>query len=69
MMKKAWSNKEMPYCFSRSSIKFEGPMGQKIADLDPNWAFPDRNISLNSLMAMKWRRKLEATKNRCPIVF
>ena len=31
---------EVPYCFSRSSIKFQGHMGQEIADFDPNWAFP-----------------------------
>ena len=35
--------------FLRSSIKFEGHTGQKIADFYPNWAFPDYNSSLNSL--------------------
>ena len=31
MMHKAWSNiEEEPYCFSRSSVKFEGHMGQKL---------------------------------------
>ena len=30
MMHKAWSRiEEVPYCFSRSSIKFQGNMGQK----------------------------------------
>ena len=44
----AWcSIKEVPYCFPRSSIKFQGRMGQKIADFDPNWAFPECNFSLN----------------------
>ena len=101
MMHKAWSSiEEVPYCFSRLSIKFQGNMGQKrsiltqigrfrtvtpvrihwwlwnhaqslkqdrrgcpivfqgpksnfkvtrdkkIADFDPNWAFPDSNLSL-----------------------
>ena len=31
----------MPYCFPRSSIKFQGHTGQNITDFDPNWAFPD----------------------------
>ena len=48
MMHKAWcSIEEVPYCFPRSSIKFEGRAGQKIVDFDPNWEFPDCNLSLN----------------------
>ena len=40
MLHKAWNSKEeMPYCFPRSSIKFQGHMGQNITDFDPNWAF------------------------------
>ena len=54
--------------FSRSSIKFQCHRGQKIADFDPNWAFPDRDSSMNSPMAMKWCTKLEAAQKRCPIV-
>ena len=42
MLHKAWnSNGEMPYCFTRSSIKFQGHTGQNITHFDPNWAFPD----------------------------
>ena len=42
MLHKAWNNKgEMPCCFPRSSIKFQGHTGQNITDFDPNWAFPD----------------------------
>ena len=38
MMHKAWHSKEnMPYCFSRSSIKFQGHTGWKIDDLNPIW--------------------------------
>ena len=33
--------KEMPYCFPRSSIKFQGHTVQSITDFDLNWAFPD----------------------------
>ena len=52
MMHKAWSGiKEVPYCFSRSSVKFQGHTAQKIDKLDPNWAFPDCNSSFNSPMA------------------
>ena len=60
MMQKAWSNIEgVPYCFSKSPVKFQGNTGQKIADFDPNWEFPDCNLSLNLAMALKWCTKLE----------
>ena len=36
----AWSSiEEVSYCFSRSSIEFQGRTGQKIANFDPNLAF------------------------------
>ena len=42
MLHKAWNSKgEMPYCFPRSSIKFQGHTVQNITDFYPNWAFPD----------------------------
>ena len=42
MLHKVWNSKgEMPYCFPRSSIKFQGHTVQNITDFDPNWAFPD----------------------------
>ena len=70
MMHKAWSSiEEVPYCFSRSSVKFQGYTALKIVKFDPNWAFPDCNSSLNSPMAMKCCTKLETAKERCPIVF
>ena len=59
----------MPYCLSRSYVKFQGHMALKIVQFDPNWAFPDSNSSLNSPMAMKCYTKLETAKERCPIVF
>ena len=43
--------------------------GTKIANFERNWAFPDCNSSLNSLMAMKWCTKLDIVEKRCPIVF
>ena len=70
MLHKAWSSiEEVPYCFWRSSIKFQGHAALKIVKFDPNWAFPDCNSSLNSPMAIKWCTKLETAKKRCPIVF
>ena len=69
MMHKAWSrNEEVPYCFSRSSVKFQGHTALKIVEFDSKWAFPDCNSSLNSPMAMKGCTKLETAKERCPIV-
>ena len=42
MLHKAWNSKgEMPYCFPRSSIKFQGHTVQNVTDFDPNWAFLD----------------------------
>ena len=42
MLHKAWNSKgEMPYCFPRSYIKFQGHTVQNITDFDPNWAFLD----------------------------
>ena len=70
MMHRAWSSiVEVPYCFSRSYVKFQGHTALKIVEFDPNWAFPDSNTSLNSPMAMKCCTKLETAKERCPIVF
>ena len=70
MMHRAWSSiVEVPYCFSRSYVKFQGHTALKIIEFHPNWAFPDCNSSLNSPMAMKCCTKLQTAKERCPIVF
>ena len=58
-----------PFCFSRSSIKFQGHTDKKNVDFDPNWAFPDCNSSLKSPMATKWCTKLEVAQKWWPIVF
>ena len=57
----AHSVEEVPYCFSRSYVKFRGHTAKKIVDFDPNWVFPDCNSSLNSPMVMNRCTKLEAT--------
>ena len=70
MMHRAWSSiVEVPYCFSRSYVKFQGHTALKIVEFDPNWAFLDCNSSLNSPMAMKCCTKLEIAKERCLIIF
>ena len=70
MMHRAWSSiVEVPYCFLRSYVKFQGHTALKIVEFDANWAFPDCNSSLNTPMAMKCCTKLETAKERCPIVF
>ena len=51
--------KDVPYCFSRSSVKFQGYTTLKIVKFDPDWAFPDCNSSLNSLMDLKWYTTLD----------
>ena len=50
----------VPYCFWRSSVKFQGHTALKIVEFDPDWAFPDCNSSLNTHMAMKSCTQLEA---------
>ena len=52
MMHKAWSSiEEVPYCFSRSSVKFQGHTDKKNVDFDPNGAFPDCNLSFKPYSA------------------
>ena len=50
---------EFPYCFCRSSIKFQGHTDRQMDDFGPNWAFPDYNSSLNLKLATKLCTKLE----------
>ena len=68
MIHKACSSiDEVPYWFSRSSVKFQVHMRQMIYNFDLNWGFPDCNSSLNSLMAFKKCTVLDIAQNRCPI--
>ena len=42
MLHKALSSiEEVPYCFSRSSVKFQGHTALKSVAFDQDWAFPD----------------------------
>ena len=56
-----WYLREVPYCFSRSSVKFQGHTALKSFEFDPDCMFPDCNSSLNSPMATKWYTKLEVS--------
>ena len=70
MMHKAWSHiEDAPYCFSMSSVKFQGHTEQKNCRFSPEFAFPDYNCSVNWTMAMKLCTKLEVAQKRRPIVF
>ena len=60
MMHIAWSSiEEVPYCFWRSSVKFQGRKALKSTKFYPNWAFPDCSSNLSSPMGMQWCTKLE----------
>ena len=70
MMHEAWSSiEQVPYCFSRSSVKFQGRTALKIVEFYRNSSFPDCNSSLNSPMGTKWCTKLEGAWKSCHIVF
>ena len=69
MHKACSSNEEVPYCFWRSSVKFQGHTALKIVKFDPNWQFPDSYSSFYTPMATKWCTKLEVASKRCLIVF
>ena len=67
-MHKAWNSKgEMPYCFPRSSIKFQGHTVQNITDFDPNWAFPDYRpvAAVKSLRFALFKNLNQSTKYFC----
>ena len=53
------SIEEVPYCFARSYVRFQGRTALKIVEFDPDWAFPDCNSSFNKPMATKCCTKLE----------
>ena len=53
MMHKAWSSiEEVPYCFARSSVKFQGRTALQIVEFDPDCAFPDSNSHVVPFRAM-----------------
>ena len=60
---------EVPYCFSRSSVKVQGHTALKIVEFDPDWAFPDCNSSFNSPMGTKYCTQLEVAYKRCLLFF
>ena len=71
MIHKAWCClEEVPYCFERSSVKFQGHTAKKkSADFDPNWAFPDCDLSFNLPMTSKWCTNLKQHKRGALLFF
>ena len=70
MIYKAWSSiEEVPYCLSRSSIKFQGDTGQKIANFDPNRAF--WTVTAVWIHQRVWNdaQSLDVAQKSCPVVF
>ena len=73
MLHKAWNSKgEVPYCFPRSSIKFQGHTGQNITNFDPNWAFPDyrpvaafKSLRFALLCTLSEMTNKTCTKKKC----
>ena len=67
MIQKAWSSiEEVPFCFSRSFVKFQGHMAHNIVDFDPNWTFLHTNSSLNSLMNFEMMHKASCSIEDVP---
>ena len=70
MMHKTWSSiEEVPYCFSRLSIKFQGNMGQKKSTLTQIGRF--RTVTLVRIHWWLWNhaQSLKQHRRGCPIVF
>ena len=49
------SVEEVPYGFWRSSVKFQGHTALKIAEFDPDWAFPDCNSSIAQIAPLSFQ--------------
>ena len=70
MMHKAWSSiEEVPYCFSRSSVKFQGHTAKKIVEFDPNWPFPDSNSSFEYNNGYEMMHKAWSSIEKVPYCF
>ena len=52
------SLKRCPILLQDHPSNFKFTRDKKIADFDPNWAFPDCNSSFNTPMVLKWCTKL-----------
>ena len=70
MMHKAWSSiEEVPYCFSRSSVKFQGHTALKIVEFDPNWVFPDCNSKFEITDGYEMMHKASSSIEKVPYCF
>ena len=70
MMHKAWSSiEEVPYCFSRSSDKFQGRTALKIVEFGPNLAFPDCNSQFEFTNGYRMMHKAWSSIEEMPYCF
>ena len=58
-----------PIVFQGHPSNFKVTRHKKIVDFDPNWAFPEYNLSLNTPVATKWCTQLAVAWKRYRIVF
>ena len=66
MMQRAWCClEEVPYCFSRSSIKFQGHTAKKSSILTQIWRFRSVTVWIHLWL---WKGA-QSLKERCPIDF
>ena len=63
------SQKSCPIVFEGHPSNLKVTRLKEMVDLDPNWAFPDCNSSLNSPMATKCCTKLELNIEEVPSCF
>ena len=70
MMHKAWcSIEDVPYCFPRSSIEFQGNTGQNIANFNLNWSFRTVTPVSNSMDGIEMMHNAWHSIEEVPIVF
>ena len=70
VMHKAWSSiEEVPYCFSRSNVKFQGHTAQKMVDFDPNWVVPDCNSQFEFTNGYEMMHKAWSSIEEVPYCF
>ena len=70
MLHKAWNSEgEMPYCYSTSSVKFQGHTALKIVEFHPNWGFPDCNLSFQYTNGYQMVHKAWSRIEKMPYCF
>ena len=67
--KSSSSIEEVPYCFWRSFVKFQGHMAKKIVDFDPNYVFLDCYSSWIHQWLRNDAKSLESSIEEVPYCF